>query len=409
MGSGIIGLATAWHLSMRGRSVLVIDQETPTGSASRGNAGILSLGHPPLTQPGASIKGLRWMFNRNSPFWIRPRLDPKLLQWLLNFHRHCRRDHLEACMPALSELGAQSIGWYEQMVRDHSIDCHWDRRGWLDVCRSEPALEQARRTAEMLKGHGFDSTVLENGRLQELDPAYRDDLAGAVRYEDSATMDPSAFLHGLEQACRDRGVRFDHQARLERVQLGDHAISGIHLEDGRNIACSSLLIAAGIWSSQVASSIGVNIPMQAARGYHLQLRLDSSMPCIGSVLNESCVAVTPMGDQLRLAGTLEITSINAPISRRRLDQLVRAASLYIRDIDGATREGEWAGLRPCTWDGIPVIGGVPWIDGLFIATGHAMMGMTLGPATGRVMADLLTGTDPGLDLSMFTADRFGRA
>lgn len=407
VGAGIVGLTTAYFLAREGRDVTVLDRAPVGDSASCGNAGLLSIGHYPLTRPGASWRGLKWMLDRNAPLHIRPRLDPALIAWLWEFHRHCNPSWLAKCMRSLCEMGFPTLELFERIMTDEAIECDYRRDGWLDVVMQPGNMAGAEEEARALEPYGYRWERMSGDELRRRSPCFAPEIAGAVWYTDSAHCDPGSFTVGLAAACQRRGVtlRTDCEARAIVRDRGGRA-AGVALASGETVEADSVVVAAGIWSTEFNDSLGLAVPMQPARGYHVQLEGVPSLPFTGCVLHESFVAVTPMRHQLRLAGTLEIAPVGRPWMRNRLEMLSRGAARYIRGVTEARVVAEWAGYRPCTSDGMPVIGAVPGQPGVFIGTGHAMMGMTLGPVTGRALADLLLGRRPTIDLSMCDPARY---
>ena len=416
VGAGVVGLSCAWWLSRRGVPVTVLAEQPLAESASAGNAGLLSIGHAPLTKPGASIRGLRWMFNRRSPLHIRPRPDPALLRWLWGFHRHCTQAWFARCMATLGPMGFPAIEAIEAILAEERIDCDYARDGWLDVVLRPENMDHALREARSLEPWGYRHRVLDGAALRAFDPAFREEVAGAVHHLDSAHCHPGEMLAGLRDAVVRRGVTVRGSARVNGFLPAAGAagvrgaIRGVTLEDGSGVEAETVILAAGVWSGALARRVGVRVPMQGARGYHVQLEGVPRVPRTGCVLHETFVAVTPMRRQVRLAGTLEIQPLGRPWMRERLEMLAAGACRYLHGITSARTVGEWAGYRPCTWDGMPVVGPVARVPGLWLATGHAMMGMTLGPVTGRLVAERLCGDPPCVPeplLSIMAADRFG--
>lgn len=409
VGGGIVGLSVAHALSLRGRAVTLVDEAPIHDSASCGNAGMLSIGHPPLTRPGVSLRGLKWMLSPTSPLYIRPRLDPSLLAWLWMFHRHCTQSHLNRCMVTLSAMGWRSLQLFESILDQEGFACGYRRLGWLDVVMDDANMHVALAEAQALQPHGFSHECLDGNALRRMSPCFTDQVAGAVLHKDCASIDPRAFTVGLASALARRGVRMLCGApwRVHGfVRATAGRVAGVRCANGTTIEGTEVVLAAGVWSAGLAEELGLSLPMQGARGYHLQLEGMPSMPATACVLHETFIAVTPMGGRLRLAGTLEISPITAPPMPKRLAMLREGARAYLHGLDAAKPAEAWSGWRPCLADGMPAIGWVPGIDGLMVATGHAMLGMTLGPATGELIADLLDRRRPRIDLSMVDPARF---
>lgn len=410
VGGGVIGLSSAWWLARRGIPCRILDHEPIRDGASFGNAGLIVYGHPPLTRPGVSMQGLKWMFDPDSPLHVRPRLDGDLLRWLWTFHRHCNRPHFERCMSILAHMGWETGRGFDRMIEEASIECDWRSTGWLDVCLHRDSLEEATREIEHLREFGYTARRIDGDELRVEDPAFSPEVAGAVRYDQSATMDPIAFMNGLRTDLQRRGVEVIEgpEAGVERLLLEDERIIGVRLADGSDLRSERVVLAAGTWTAPLAATIGLDVPLEPARGYHRELEQVPHTPKTGGVFRETFIAFTPMFDRLRLAGTLELAGHGRPWTRSRLRNLVPAAGRYVRELGDARLGSEWAGHRPCTPDGMPMIGEVPWAKGLVVATGHAMMGMTLGPITGRMVSEIVCDGEPSIETPLLDPVRFGR-
>jgi D-amino-acid dehydrogenase len=418
VGAGIVGASTAWHLAKRGYKVTLLDREPPkalSDGASGGNAGLLSIGHYPLTRPGVSMRGLKWMFSRTAPLYIKPRLDRELVSWLWNFHLHCNQRHLDRCMEVLCAMGWQTLEVLESMLSEESISCDYARDGWLDVVMKPENMAHAEAEARSLEKFGYRWERYDGDALRRRDPCFAGSVAGAIHMKDSAHCAPNDLIAGLVRALPRHGVelRFDATVKSFRQSRGG-TVNAVELSSGETLHADGFVLAAGVWSDALARLVNLRIPMQGARGYHLQFDYPEHdappIPSTGMVLHETFVAITPMvrdgRRQLRLAGTLEIGPLGQPWMTERLAMLVKGSTAYLEGLDRLKPAAEWAGYRPCTSDGMPVIGGVRSMPGLFVATGHAMMGMTLGPVTGKAMAEIVAGEKPCFDVSMLDPERF---
>jgi D-amino-acid dehydrogenase len=307
----------------------------------------------------------------------------------------------------LCDMGFKSLAIWEQMMREESIECDYARDGWLDVVMQPENMDAAEAEAKALVPYGYSYQRLTGDELRARDPIFRDEIAGAIHYTDSAHAHPGDFLMGLARACATRGANVRTDATVTGFLRSAHGrVAGVKLRDGSMIESDAVVLAAGIWNSDLARSLGLHVPMVGARGYHMQFRHLPTMPSTGMVLHETFIAVTPMRNELRIAGTLEIDRLGQPWRRERLAMLTKGAERYLHGLDQAKPVAEWAGYRPCARDGMPVLGFAPKVGGVLIAGAHAMMGMTFGPVTGEAAAAMLCGEKPSFDVSMLRADRF---
>lgn len=413
IGAGINGLSTARFLLDRGVETTILDREPPGEGASSGNAGLLSIGHYPLTRPGVSWRGIKWMFDATSPLYIRPRLSLELASWLWRFHRHCTQRHLDRCMAVLCDMGFKSLAIIEEWIAEDAIACDYARDGWLDVVMRPEHMDAAEAEARSLVPYGYRHERLDGDAARRFDPVLRDEVAGAIHYLDSAHCHPGSLLDGIASSCVRRGARLRTDAEvvaIERDRTG--RASGARLASGEVVEGDAVVLAAGVWSTELARSVGLHMPLVGARGYHIQCRGLPRLPRTGMVLHETFVAVTPMRahgtggvDELRLAGTLEIDRLGMPWRRERLAMLQKGAERYLHGIDRLSITSEWAGYRPCTSDGMPIIGASRTVPGLVINGGHAMMGMTLGPISAKAAVEDLFGERASIELGMVGVER----
>lgn len=410
IGGGIVGVCAAYELAKRGQPVTLVEAKDIGAGASFGNAGIIAIGHAPLPRPGLAIKVLKWMLHGDSPLYIPPRFDWEMIKWFWNFHRACTPGRFEECMKVLGELGRLSWDAFERIVNEESLDVEYHRDGWMEVYNTKEGFETGKHEGDIIRDNGFEVINLEQDELLRREPALKDSVVGGVLYTESAFTDPMRFLMQLSQAAKRHGAEIRDNCPVEEIVVRNGKFAGVRTSSGEIIEGDVCVLAAGIWSTALAKSMGLYIPMQAGKGYHRNVVRPEPCVSVATVLAEDHVAVTPMGDTLRLAGTVEFSGINNKLTPRRLEMMSVSARKYLRGLEKQTVVGEWCGLRPCTADGLPVIGWAPapGIENIFIATGHARMGLALAPATGRIVAGcLLDGRSP-MVIELMRADRFGR-
>ncbi len=406
VGAGIVGVSTAYYLSRRGRRVTVIEMGDIGNGASSGNAGIVALGHPPIPRPGLIRQVLGWMLNGSSPVYIRPRFDPALFRWMWNLNRACTEEHFRSSMKLLTTLGRHTQACFDQIFSDERLSCEYHRTGWLEVYRTEKGLAQGRHDAELLERYGFEIQILDGDEVTRREPAFKDAVVGAVHSVESAFINPMKFLGELADRARGHGASIRTNTEIIDVLTSDGGVVGVRLDTGERLEAESVVLAGGIWTTGLARKLGLDVPMQAGKGYHRDITRPS--PCVGiaCVLAEDHVAVTPLEDVLRLSGTVEFSGLNHRLVPRRLDMLTAAASRYLDGLALTQPVNEWCGLRPCTADGLPVVGWAPAPSGLFVATGHARMGLTLGPVTGKLVSECILDGRPSIDITPLRVDRF---
>ena len=395
IGAGIIGISAAYELARRGHRVTVLERANVASGASFGNAGIIAVGHTPLPRPGLGWNAIKWMFNRTSPLHIHPSLNPSLMRWLWRFWRSCTSAQVARLMPALAALSWLSIDRFEEIVREEKLDCDYHRAGWMEVFATESAMQHGVATAHMLEQFNIRHELLAGDALRARNPVFRDHVHGAIHYIDSAYADPERYVMQLAERAKQHGAAIRLNTPVQAVSLENNRFTSVQLAGGERIEGDVLVIAAGSWTTALARTLGVRVPMQPAKGYHLDLAGAAQMPMTTCVLAETFVAVTPLNRGLRLAGTLELSGINDRIDRKRVDMLRIGAARFMHGVENLAEQSVWCGLRPCAADGAPIIGWAPRKAGIYIATGHAMMGFTLGPGTGQVVAaEILDGKAP---------------
>jgi D-amino-acid dehydrogenase len=413
IGGGVIGLCVAYYALRSGKQVAVIEREVQGGENCSGkNAGMVVPSHfVPLAAPGMIALGLRWMFNPESPFAFSLRPGPALMRWAYLFWRHANRSHVEACRGLLCELNLKSRELFVELSAE--FDYGLVKRGLLMLCEKQQTLESEARHAETAKGLGLDVEVCSNRRLTEIEPGMEMAVAGGIWFKQDCHMDPGAFTSGLRAKIIAMGGEFRYEADAEGFINEAGKVKAVRVSAGpvrsEEIEADQVVIAGGAWSSVLARRLGLSLPMAAGKGYSMTLSEPAQLPRICSILAEARVAVTPIGDVLRFAGTMEMGGRNLLINERRIKGICKSVSRCFpqfreQQFDGVER---WAGLRPCSPDGLPYLGPAgPGAENVFIATGHAMMGLSLAPVTGYLMAQLLNGDFPDMAIAKLTPTRF---
>jgi D-amino-acid dehydrogenase len=409
VGGGVIGVCAAWFLAERGAAVLLLERDRLAAGASEGNAGTISPGHPPINRPGRVGQAVRSLTDPLRPLYVAPRFDPGLARWLVAFARHCSAAQAERGMAALAPLGLATPELFERLVSEAEIDCDYRTEGYLEVFLSPAGIEAGRTEIELCARHGFEPEPLTGDALREREPALGASVRGGWHHPEGATVDPARFLRGLAEDARRKGVQVREEAEVGSVRIEAGRAAGVRLTDGEEVDADAVLLCTGAYSPGLLDRLGRRLPVQPAKGYHVDRDPEApGTPPLGTacLLAEGSVFCTPMSGFVRFAGTLEFSGINHEIRQDRLRQLTRVASRYLPDVAEAEPLSRWVGLRPCTPDGLPAIGPIPGHDGLFVATGHAMLGLTLGPITGKLLAErILEGKSP-VPLAPFAPARF---
>ena len=411
VGGGVIGVCSAYSLALRGAAVTLLERDEIGRGASYGNAGLISPGHPPINRPGRLLQTLRSMRDRLSPLYIEPRWDPALVRWLWAFRRFCTARHVDHCMASLSPLGLRTEELFRELVEGESLDCGYRRSGYLEVFDTEEGVASGREEAEVVARFGFAPEYLDGDGLREREPLLGGGVRGGWSHDEGAVVDPYRFVLEMADRAAARGARIRPNVAVREIQTERGRVLGVRTASGETVPADAVVLATGAYSPELMASLGCPLPIQPAKGYHADRDRDDprapdlSVPCL---LGERAVFCSPLDEYVRFAGTLEFSGRNLDLRRDRLEQLDAAARRYFTIADLPEPISQWCGLRPCTPDGLPVIGRVPGYMGAFVATGHAMLGLTLGPVTGQLIADLVIEGAASLDVDAFRAGRFGR-
>ena len=406
LGGGVIGLCSAYYLKNSGFEVTILDKGDFSSGTSFGNAGMIVPSHfVPLAQPGMIAKGIKWMFDAESPFYVKPRFSRSLLDWGWKFYQHSSEKHVKGAAQLLKELNLESKKLYVSLC-DQLEDIKIDEKGLIMYCQTQRALDEEAALADQAMKLGLKAVVMDNQQLNDLDPNLTLDVKGGVYFPEDAFFSPKLFLEKLKSDLKAAGVKMvSHVDDLKFVVHED--LKSIDTNQGL-FSADQFVISAGVWTGKLAQFLGLNIPIQPGKGYSFTIEHPVETPSICSILTEAKVAVTPMSEGLRFAGTMEIGALNFDVDQRRVYGIKKSICKYfpsftMKDFNEAKI---WTGLRPCSPDGLPYIGRTKKLPNVLLAAGHGMMGMSLGPITGKLIAEIADNQSPEIEISKLAVERF---
>ncbi len=405
-----MGLSTAYYLARAGFQVTLIERNAENAdSCAHGSAGYVSPSHVvPLSSPGMVWKGLKWMLSSRSPFYIQPRLDTDLMRWSWLFARHCTKEHTQRAAPVLRDLclGGRKLFLELAEVTGNTFELKTD--GLLNVCKTPEGLEREANGLAAIANHlGIEARVLDATQTAALLPGTRLNVAGSVYFPIDAHLSPRKFIPALTALLQEMGVQFRWNTSVFGWQTDAGRITAVHTTAGV-LTADEFVLTGGSWSPTMLTGLDIRLPMQAGKGYSLTIDRPRRQLAKPIILTESKVAVTPMGEKLRFGGTMEISGHDDRVRPERIEQIKSAAQEFLPDFTPEDFAGlkPWFGYRPVTPDGMPYLGRFNRHANLTAACGHAMLGLTLGPITGLLVAEILAGQKPSVDLSMLRPDRF---
>ncbi|WP_337044539.1 NAD(P)/FAD-dependent oxidoreductase [Emticicia sp. 17c] len=411
IGGGVIGLYSAYYLQQNGYQITIVEKTDGSDGCSYGNAGMIVPSHfIPLAVPGMIEKGIRWMFNAESPFYVKPRLNWDLLTWGLKFYQAANNKQVSKAMPALRDISLLSKKLYQTFASETGFDFAFAEKGLMMLCKTQHSFDEEASVAETANKLGIEAKVLSVPELHQLEPEIKPDVAGAVYYPGDAHLYPNILIKNLKDLLQKSGVSFLNDTEITGFDINGNTISSIRTQTGNTIAVEELVIATGSWSPILARQLNINLPMQAGKGYSTTYQQVAGKQLnIPSILLEARVAITPMAENLiRFGGTMEISGINSHINMNRVRGIIKAVPAFFPDypIEVPAQDKVWYGLRPCSPDGLPYIGRTQKYKNLIIASGHAMMGLSLAPATGKLVQEIITQQQPSIDISLYDPERY---
>lgn len=410
IGGGISGICSAYYLHKKGHKVKVFDSNKIGVECSYGNAGLIVPSHfETLSNPGILKKGIKWMLNPNSPFFLKPRLDMDLIKWIIKFNTFCTTKHVNENKYFLRDINLYSLDLYKQLQECDDFDFNLDSSGLLMMCKEQKTLDEEAKVVSEAKNLGLNAQILSKDKIKKLEPNASFDVLGASYFKDDSKIQPYDFIIAIKKYLENEGVKFYENCLIDDIFIFNSKIESIIDAEHNVYDADEFIFTTGILTSQIAKKFNLNIPMQAGKGFSFIVDKEESLNfSTPMILAEEKVAVTPYDSYVRFGGTMMISGNDFSINKRRVNNIRKVANSYITDLDIKQTQMKdiWAGLRPCSPDGLPYIGRTNNISNLIIATGHAMMGVSLGPATGKIVSDLIDNEKTDIDIERMNLNRF---
>ncbi|MEL7118052.1 MAG: FAD-dependent oxidoreductase [Bacteroidota bacterium] len=409
VGGGIIGLCTAFYLKKEGWEVTVFDKGDLSDGTSFGNAGMIVPSHfVPMATPEIITKGLKWLLNNKSPFYIKPRLNAALIQWLWHFYHSATPKKVNQAMPLLYALNEKSKELYREIAQEEAMDFGYEEKGLLMLYKTAKQAKAEEQLARQAGKLGIRAELYDQKGLNTLEPNLELNVLGGVYFPGDAHLSPNQLMKQLLRYLQKQGVQFKTAISIIDFKVKGSKIEALLDERGNVYPVEKLILTAGSWTGHLLKKVGLNLHLQDGKGYSITTENTTQTLKIPTILTEAKVALTPMGDGLRIGGTLELSGWSNRINRKRVQGIVESIPKYYNNLPITFDESTniWKGYRPCSPDGLPYIGRAAEFSNLFVGTGHGMMGLSLGAVTGKILSELLMDQKPMMDIAPFGIDRF---
>jgi D-amino-acid dehydrogenase len=408
IGGGINGLFSAYYLHKMGYDVTLIEQSDLSDSCSHGNAGMIVPSHIiPLAAPGMIAKGLRWMLSSTSPFYVRPRMSGSLLTWGWLFYKNATAENVEKSIPLLRGISLLSKSLYQDFQQDNHFDFGWHEKGLLMLYQTAAMEHEEKEVAAIANRVGIEAQVLDAKEVQNLNPNTKVTVRGGVLYPGDAQLSPNLLILRLKNDLTTEGVTFHFNTEVKDFEIKNQKVTGVITQKGK-LEFDEIVIAVGAWTGILSEKLGISLPLQGGKGYSFMLEGMGEKVSIPSIMLEARATATGMGDSLRCAGTMEIAGIDLSVNLNRVQGIVNGVNSFFSELEVKLpkKEEVWRGLRPCSPDGLPYIGRIKHLKNVTIATGHGMMGLSLGPATGKLVSEIISQTPLSMDIRELRPERF---
>jgi D-amino-acid dehydrogenase len=412
VGGGIIGLACAHYLLEENKTVRIIEQDLIGSGASHGNCGLLYFsGLIPLCSPGVVRHEIYRTFFGKSSLYIKPTLDIDLILWLLKFAAHCTASHMNAASKANYDIIVYSRNLFETLFSEHVIECDFEKKGLLYLFKNRKYFKNYKATSTFLEKFGFGAKALGRDEALQLEPAINKDIAGAWYNEHIWHLRPEMLVDSWKKLLIKNGLIIEEKCKMMDFEIKNGKIKHVNTVKGQYKA-DAFILATGAWTPEIKKQLKLTLPVQPGKGYSITMERPDKSCKIPCYFYEKNIVATPWKTGYRLGGTMEFSGFSDELNKKRLSRLTSGAKEYLNTpvghpiIKQGTGLEEWTGLRPMTYDDLPIIDRSPFQNNLFIATGHGMLGITMATGTGKAVCDLICNDKAQIDLAPFSMDRF---
>ena len=413
IGGGVVGACSAYYLAAAGHRVTILDRGIFGRGASHANCGYVCPSHVlPFAAPGAVWSTLKTLFQRNSPLKVRARTVLGDLGWFLGFQRRCNQRDMLAAGHAIQSLLRSSRTLFEELIATEQLDCEWEKKGLLFVFRTQKAFDHYSHTDELLhERFNMGAKRLDAGELLQLEPALLPGNAGGYHCTGDAHLRPDRLMSELKRVLLARGVEIVENCEVRGFIRENGKAKAVKVsptrQQGSEFPADQFVVATGAWTPLLNRELGCRVPIQPGKGYSITMPRPAVCPAVPLIFEEHRVAITPFQSGYRIGSTMEFAGYDESMNRSRLALLTDAAKLYLREPLAEPVQEEWWGWRPMTYDSLPIIDRSPAMSNVLIAAGHNMLGLSMAPATGKLVSELLGEVPPHLDPTPYLLRRFG--
>ncbi len=414
IGAGIVGVSTAIWLQRKGIEVVLVDKGGPASGTSYGNAGVLAAASVvPVTVPGLIGKAPKMLLDKNQPLFLNWSYLPRLLPWLPRYLSHCNSKQVNRIASALAPVLRDCLADHRAVARGTPAESYISAADYVYAYQSKEHFDADAFAWDMRRQHGFEWTEHDAGSYRQYDPAFGDEVGyAACVHNHGRISDPGEYVRALASHIKDNSGEIV-QAEFSDFVVRSNKVCAVKVSETTSdsdkkeitIDCDAAVVATGVWSKALLKKLGLHVPMESERGYHIELFEPSVMPSMPTMIAAGKFVMTPMQGRLRMAGMVEFAGLEAGANKQPLDFLRRYLSRLMPDLTWSESK-EWLGHRPAPTDSVPLIGELPTTRGVFVGFGHQHVGLSGGPKTGQLLSQLICGEPTGLDMTMYSPMRF---